>query len=268
MHAKRTRDRKKQLLEVSESMIGEMENESHALREYLVSLKLISVEEAEKSEERATESKKELAALKVILIHLLLHQLISLMSVSNGRLLIFLQSYLYRHLKTSTISMETTMMMMITSTMTMVTVMMSMIMTVPYPVVMTMRKVHGVDPTMGMTRSTETLVVMALPVLVVTTVALTMHPQALAHQDLTIAVDLDPGVVGILQCQNIPTWTGIKSNKLHVVLTMERSHLVDLYLMLLLTVQHQQFIRMVLCMHQDQLGQRNHRVWSHTIMVV
>lgn len=65
MHAKRTRDRKKQLLEVSESMIGEMENESHSLREYLVSLKLISVEEAEKSEERANESKKELAALKV-----------------------------------------------------------------------------------------------------------------------------------------------------------------------------------------------------------
>jgi hypothetical protein len=42
-----------------------MESESHALREYLVSLKLLSVEEAEKSEERATESKKELAALKV-----------------------------------------------------------------------------------------------------------------------------------------------------------------------------------------------------------
>ena len=65
MHAKRTRDRKKQLLEVSESIIGEMENESHSLREYLVSLKLISVEEAEKSEERACESKKERAALKV-----------------------------------------------------------------------------------------------------------------------------------------------------------------------------------------------------------
>lgn len=42
-----------------------MESESHALREYLVSLKLLSVEEAEKSEERASESKKELAALKV-----------------------------------------------------------------------------------------------------------------------------------------------------------------------------------------------------------
>lgn len=65
MHAKRTRDRKKQLLEVSEAMIGSMESESHALREYLVSLKLLSVEEAEKSEERASESKRELAALKV-----------------------------------------------------------------------------------------------------------------------------------------------------------------------------------------------------------
>lgn len=66
MHAKRTRDRKKQLVEVSESMIGQMENESHALREYLVSLKLLSVEEAEKSKERASESQKELAALKVL----------------------------------------------------------------------------------------------------------------------------------------------------------------------------------------------------------
>ena len=65
MHAKRTRDRKKQLVEVSEAMIGQMENESHALREYLVSLKLLSVEEAEKSKERASESQKELAALKV-----------------------------------------------------------------------------------------------------------------------------------------------------------------------------------------------------------
>jgi hypothetical protein len=66
MHAKRTRDRKKQLVEVSEAMIGQMENESHALREYLVSLKLLSVEEAEKSKERASESQKELAALKVL----------------------------------------------------------------------------------------------------------------------------------------------------------------------------------------------------------
>lgn len=66
MHAKRTRDRKKKLLESSETQISRMERESHLLRGYCVSLNMLSAEEASKSEERTCESKRELAALKVI----------------------------------------------------------------------------------------------------------------------------------------------------------------------------------------------------------
>ena len=65
MHAKRTRDRKKMLVENSEQMINKMEQEAHSLREYLVSVKLMSIEEARASEERAVASQKELAQLKV-----------------------------------------------------------------------------------------------------------------------------------------------------------------------------------------------------------
>ena len=65
MHAKRTRDRKKKLLESSENQISRMERESHLLRGYCVSLNMLSAEEASKCEERTCESKRELAALKV-----------------------------------------------------------------------------------------------------------------------------------------------------------------------------------------------------------
>lgn len=65
MHAKRTRDRKKMLLESSETQISRMERESHLLRGYCVSLNMLSAEEASKCEERTCESKRELAALKV-----------------------------------------------------------------------------------------------------------------------------------------------------------------------------------------------------------
>jgi hypothetical protein len=65
MHAKRTRDRKKKLLEDSETIISRMERESHLLRGYCVSLNMISMEDATRCEERASESKRELAALKV-----------------------------------------------------------------------------------------------------------------------------------------------------------------------------------------------------------
>jgi len=64
MHAKRTRDKKKIFLEASEHIISEMESESRLLREYLVSAKLISVEYCTQSEQRAMQSKKELALLK------------------------------------------------------------------------------------------------------------------------------------------------------------------------------------------------------------
>ena len=64
MHAKRTRDKKKLFLEASEQVIYEMETESRLLREYLVSVKLISVEDSAQSEQRTIQSKKELAMLK------------------------------------------------------------------------------------------------------------------------------------------------------------------------------------------------------------
>lgn len=73
MHAKRTRDRKKKLLEDSETIISRMERESHLLRGYCVSLNMISMEDATRCEERASESKRELAALKVSFREVLLH---------------------------------------------------------------------------------------------------------------------------------------------------------------------------------------------------
>jgi hypothetical protein len=65
MHAKRTRDRKKMFLEVSEQIISDMESESRILRDYLVSLRLMTQDEASKAEERTNDSKRELAVLKV-----------------------------------------------------------------------------------------------------------------------------------------------------------------------------------------------------------
>lgn len=65
MHAKRTRDRKKKILEDSETIICRLERESHLLRGYCVSLNMLSMEDATRFEERASESKRELAALKV-----------------------------------------------------------------------------------------------------------------------------------------------------------------------------------------------------------
>ena len=70
MHAKRTRDKKKLILEASEQTIYKMENESKLLREYLVSVKLISAEEAAQSDQRTIQSKKELALLKAYSLQL------------------------------------------------------------------------------------------------------------------------------------------------------------------------------------------------------
>ncbi len=65
MHAKKTRDRKKQFLEMSEKIITEMEKESTSLRTYLLSLNLITEEEFEQSKQRLLESKLEIEHLKV-----------------------------------------------------------------------------------------------------------------------------------------------------------------------------------------------------------
>ena len=65
MHAKKTRDRKKQYLEASEQMISEMEEEARKLRDYLVSIQRISPEEVARSNERDLQSKQDLARYRV-----------------------------------------------------------------------------------------------------------------------------------------------------------------------------------------------------------
>lgn len=65
MHAKKTRDRKKQYLEASEQMIFEMEEEARKLRDYLVSIQRISPEEVARSNERDLQSKQDLARYRV-----------------------------------------------------------------------------------------------------------------------------------------------------------------------------------------------------------
>lgn len=67
MHAKKTRDRKKHFLEMSEKIIVEMEKEANSLRNYLFSLNLISPEEVEVSRQRVLASKIEIEHLKVSL---------------------------------------------------------------------------------------------------------------------------------------------------------------------------------------------------------
>jgi hypothetical protein len=64
MHAKKTRDRKKMLVEASELAIHEMELEVEKLRNYLRSLNLISEEEFEQALDRDAAARKELADLK------------------------------------------------------------------------------------------------------------------------------------------------------------------------------------------------------------
>ena len=132
-----------------------MESESHALREYLVSLKLLSVEEAEKSEERATESKKELAALKVNIYPSgrALHYHLPISTVKMPISFLF-SPFSSRHPRTSMTSTAMMTTMMTTLMMTMVTGMMSTM--VLYQAAMTTRRDLGVVPTTATTPSTET----------------------------------------------------------------------------------------------------------------
>lgn len=64
MHAKRTRDRKKYFLEASERIIVDMGAEVVAMRNYLVSINVLSPEDVAKSQERDIASRKQLALLK------------------------------------------------------------------------------------------------------------------------------------------------------------------------------------------------------------
>lgn len=64
MHAKRTRDRKKMFFEISEKVITKMENEVSILRNYLVSVNMMSPEERKIGEDRDKNSRVSLAMLK------------------------------------------------------------------------------------------------------------------------------------------------------------------------------------------------------------
>jgi SOS-response transcriptional repressor LexA len=66
MHAKKTRDRKKQFLEVSEKVISEMEAEALAMRQYLRSLNLISEQEMAEYIERDNRSKRAIEQMKLV----------------------------------------------------------------------------------------------------------------------------------------------------------------------------------------------------------
>lgn len=65
MHAKKTRDRKKLFLEMSEKIIGEMEKEAKQLREYMLSMNLMTEEEFDRYRQRDLISKQEIENLKV-----------------------------------------------------------------------------------------------------------------------------------------------------------------------------------------------------------
>lgn len=66
MHAKKTRDRKKQFLEISEKVISEMEAEALAMRHYLRSLNLISEQEMAEYIERDNRSKRAIEQMKLV----------------------------------------------------------------------------------------------------------------------------------------------------------------------------------------------------------
>lgn len=65
MHAKKTRDRKKNVLEINEKLIQEMENESRTLRAYLYKLNLVTDDEMRSSKLRENQSKLQLEHFKV-----------------------------------------------------------------------------------------------------------------------------------------------------------------------------------------------------------
>ena len=64
MHAKRTRDRKKLFFEISETVISKMEAEVKVLRDYLVSVNMMSTEEAKARTDRDRTARLSLAMLK------------------------------------------------------------------------------------------------------------------------------------------------------------------------------------------------------------
>eukprot|EP01036_Dinobryon_divergens_P023394 gene23395-31736_t len=65
MHAKKTREKKKQFFEESEKLLNAMVHEHNLLREYLISVKVMSRDEDTKAKQRDIEAEKELESFKV-----------------------------------------------------------------------------------------------------------------------------------------------------------------------------------------------------------
>ena len=76
MHAKKTRDKKKTQFDLNEQVIQELEKETRVLRDYLVSINIMSPEEASISERHDQAAKAELAMFKVFHLITYLHYLI------------------------------------------------------------------------------------------------------------------------------------------------------------------------------------------------
>lgn len=65
MHAKKTREKKKQFFEESEKLLNAMVHEHNLLREYLISVKVMSRDEDTKAKQRNIEAERELESFKV-----------------------------------------------------------------------------------------------------------------------------------------------------------------------------------------------------------
>lgn len=73
MHAKKTREKKKQFFEESEKMISAMVREHTLLREYLISVKAMTRDEDTRAKQRDIEAEKEIENLKVGNVAILLY---------------------------------------------------------------------------------------------------------------------------------------------------------------------------------------------------
>ena len=65
IHAKKTREKKKQFFEESEKTLNAMVHEHNLLREYLISVKVMSRDEDTKAKQRDKEAERELESFKV-----------------------------------------------------------------------------------------------------------------------------------------------------------------------------------------------------------
>lgn len=65
MHAKKTRDRKKFFLEISNKLIEDMESEARKLRGYLLALEFISEEDVNRAQLRDQQARAELNSFMV-----------------------------------------------------------------------------------------------------------------------------------------------------------------------------------------------------------